>query len=170
MASTAERCFVEAKHWMYGSELYCRIETPKGAFVAQRAPLERWMPSPADCCYFPDTVDSAGRPLEAIVCSSQPGAPGGQVSVKPVALLRVHGRRGWEDVVLCVALDDPSWRPIERARDLPAQLRDEIQQFLSARSARAGVGPRVAWCSRDDALAAIDDAAARWAATVNGHG
>jgi inorganic pyrophosphatase len=169
MASTRERCFVEAKHWVHGSELYCRIDTPKGAFVAQRAPLERWMPAPADCCYFPDTVDSAGRPLEAIVCASQPGAPGGHVSVKPVALLRVHGRRGWEDVVLCVALDDPFWQSIDRAHDLPTQLRDDIQQFLSARSARGGVGPSVAWCSHDDALAAIDDAAARWAATVNGY-
>ena len=66
---------------MHGSELYCRIETPKGAFVAQRAPLERWMPSPADCCYFPDTMGSAGQPLEAMVCSSQPGEPGGRVTV-----------------------------------------------------------------------------------------
>jgi len=155
---------------VHESELYCRIETPKGAFVAQRAPLERYVPSPADCCYFPETLGSAGRPLEAIVCTSQPGAPGGQVSVKPVGLLRVHGGTGWEDVVLCVALDDPSWQTIERANDLPARLRDEIQQFLSARSAPGGVGPSVAWCSRDDALIVIDDAAARWAATVNGHG
>ena len=171
MASTREqRCFVEARQRVHGSELYCRIETPKGAFVAQRAPLERWMPSPADCCYFPDTLDSEGRPLGAMVCTSQPGPPGGRVSVKPVALLRVHTRCGWEDVVLCVALDEPSWRAIDRAHDLPAQLRDDIQQFLSARSARGGVGPSVAWCSRDDALTVIDVAAARWAATVNGHG
>jgi inorganic pyrophosphatase len=155
---------------VHGSELYCRIQTPKGSFVAQRAPLERWTPSPADCCYFPDTLDSAGRALEAIVCTSQPGTPGEQVSVKPVALLRVHARRGWEDVVLCVALDDPSSRAIGCAHDLPARLRDDIQQVLSARGARGGVGPSVASCSRDDALTAIDDAAARWAATVNGHG
>jgi inorganic pyrophosphatase len=82
----------------------------------------------------------------------------------------VHARRGWEDVVLCVALDDPVCRAIERAHDLPARLRDDIQQFLSARSARGGVGPSVAWCSRGEALTVIDDAAARWAATVNGHG
>ena len=155
---------------MHGSELYCRIETPKGAFVAQRAPLDRWMPSPADCCYFPDTLGSAGRPLEAMVCSSQPRQPGVQVSVKPVGLLRVHTRRGWEDVVLCVALDDPGWRAIERVHELPAQLRDDIQRFLSARSGRGGVGLSVAWCSEGEALTAIDDAAARWAATVNGHG
>ena len=90
--------------------------------------------------------------------------------MKPVALLRVHTSRGWENVVLCVALGDPSWRGVDRAYDLPAQLRDDIQHFLTARSARGGVGPSVAWCSRDDALTAIDDAAARWAATVNGHG
>jgi hypothetical protein len=78
--------------------------------------------------------------------------------------------RGWEDVVLCVAVDDPSWQSIDRAHDLTAKLRADIQRFPSARSARSGVGPSVAWCSRDDALAAIDDAAARRAATVNGHG
>ncbi|HUA46153.1 MAG TPA: inorganic diphosphatase [Solirubrobacteraceae bacterium] len=155
---------------MHESELFCRIETPKGAFVAQRAPLERWMPSPGDCCYFPDTVDSMGRPLQAIVCTSQPGAPGEQISVKPVALLRVRGSRGREDVVLCVAMNDPSWQSTERAQDLPARLRDDIQQFLSACTAGGGVGPSLAWCSRDDAGAAIDDAAARWAATINGHG
>jgi len=155
---------------MHRSELYCRIDTPKGSFVAQRQPVERWMPSPADCCYFPDTLDSAGRPLEAMVCASQPGAPGTRVSVKPVALLRVHARDSWDEVVLCVALDDPRREAIDRACDLPLQLRKDIERFLNARRSPSHAAPLVAWCSRDEALTAIDAAAARWAATVNGHG
>jgi inorganic pyrophosphatase len=150
------------------SELYCRIETPKGSFVAQRGPVERWMPSPADCCYFPDTLDRAGRPLEAMVCTSKPGAPGTRVAVKTVALLRVHARGGWDEVVLCVALDDPPWEEIDRACDLPLQARKDIELLLIARCSSADAAPLVAWCSRDQALTAIDAAAARWAATVTG--
>ena len=155
---------------MHGSELYCRIETPKGSFVAQRTPVDRWVPSPADCCYFPDTLDTAGRPLEALVCAAEPGPPGGRVSVKPVALIRAHTRRGLRDIVVCVAHDDPAWGVVDQAQDLPAGLRREIERFVVARRSHEDGGTPVSWCSRDDALTAIDDAAARWAGTVNGHG
>jgi inorganic pyrophosphatase len=128
------------------------------------------MPSPADCCYFPDTLDTAGRPLEALVCAAEPGPPGGQISVKPVALLRAQTRRGARDTVVCVAHDDPAWATVDRAQDLPAALRAEIEEFVVARRSHENPGPTVSWCSRDDALTAIDDAAARWAETVNGHG
>jgi inorganic pyrophosphatase len=155
---------------MDGSELYCRIETPKGSFVAQRTPVELWVPSPADCCYFPDTLDITGRPLEALVCAAKPGPPGARISVKPVALVRAHTRQGLRDIVVCVAHDDPNWGAVGRAQDLPAGLREEIERFVIARRSHEGTGSTVSWCSRDDALTAIDDAAARWAGTVNGHG
>ncbi len=155
---------------MHGSELYCHIETPKGSFVAQRTPVDRWVPSPADCCYFPDTLDTTGRPLEALVCAAKPGPPGGRISVKPVALVRAHTRRGLRDIVVCVANDDPNWGAVDRAQDLSASLREEIERFVIARRSHEGTGSTVSWCSQDDALTAIDDAAARWAGTVNGHG
>lgn len=171
MASTkAGDYFAEAVRGMHRSELYCRVETPKGSFLAQRMPVERWMPSPADCCCFPDTLDRAGRPLEAMVCASRPGVPGTRVPVKPVALLRVHARGSWAEVVLCVALDDPRRGAIDRACDLPAQLRKDIERLLVARCSPGHAPPLIAWCSPDDALTAIDAAVARSAATVNGHG
>ena len=163
-------CFVEARGRVNGSELYCRIETPKGSFLAQRTPVDRWLPSPADYCYFPDTLDTAGRALEALVCAAEPGPPGGQISVKPVALIRARTRRGLRDLVVCVAHDDPAWRAVDEAEDLPSDLREEIDRFVLARRAHDDPDQTVSWCSRDDALTAIDDAAARWAGTVNGHG
>ena len=155
---------------MHGSDLYCRIETPKGSYVAQRTPIERWVPSPADCCYFPDTLDTTGRPLEALVCVAEPGAPGGQILVKPVALIRAHTSRGLRDTVVCVANGDPALGSVDRAQDLPAGLREEIGRFVIARRSPEDSGSTVSWCSRDEALTAIDDAAARWAGTTNGHG
>lgn len=152
------------------SQLYCRIEAPKGSYVAQRAPVDRWVRSPANCCYFPDTIDSAGRPLEALVCAAEPGPPGGQISAKPVALIRAHTHRGIRDIVVCVPHDGPAWGIVDGARDLPAGLREEIEQFVIARRSHENPGPTLSWCSRDDALTAIDEAAARWAGTVNGHG
>jgi inorganic pyrophosphatase len=169
-SATHKRCFVETWWCMHGSELYCRIETPKGSFVAQRTPIDHWVPSPADCCYFPDTLDTAGRPLEALVCAHEPGPPGGRVSVKPVALIRAHTGRGPRDIVVCVADDDPAWVAVDRVQDLPEGLRREFERFVIARRSHQDAHASVSWCSRDDALTAIDDAAARWAETVNGHG
>jgi len=105
-----------------------------------------------------------------MVCAAESGAPGNRVLVKPVALIRVHTRRGFGDVVMCVAVDDPVWGMVDGAGDLPATFRGEIEQFLTARRSPQNPTPTVSWCSREDALTAIDDAAARWAAIVNGHG
>jgi hypothetical protein len=49
--------------------------------------------------------------------------------------------------------------------DLPVRLRAEIERLIGG-----GGAVRVDWHSRQEALDAIDEAAARWAAKVNGHG
>jgi inorganic pyrophosphatase len=143
------------------SELYCCVETPKGSVLGDGQALQ----CPGDYGYFPQTVAGLGRPLKVIVCASAPHSRGGTVDVKPIGLLRTQGRRGYDEVVLCVARDDPAWTSVDRVQDLPGRLLDEIQRFISTRPVPQEV---VGWCSRDDALTAIDDAAARWAATVNG--
>ena len=102
--------------------------------------------------------------------ASLPGRAGGRIAVRPVGLLRARSHPGVREVVVCVPVEDRTWGAIERTQDLPPQLRSEIEQLIERRPhARAKTEP-VAWCSRDEALAAIDDAAARWAATADGHG
>lgn len=152
------------------TELPCRIETPKGSAL-WAGPTQQAEVYPADCCYFPDTLGrGGGRPLEAMVCVSAPGSPGGTVAARPVALVHRCAHAEPEiEVVVCVAADDGECRSIETASDLPAHLRDEIERFL-ARHPVDEPTPTIVWGSRDEALTAIDDAAARWAATVNGRG
>jgi hypothetical protein len=77
---------------------------------------------------------------------------------------------GPREIVLCVALEGPAWNHVEEVHDLPVHVREEIEQFVTGRSAADPAAEVVAWWSRDAALSAIDDAAARWAATVDGHG
>ncbi|MGH2894978.1 MAG: hypothetical protein ACRDPM_17175 [Solirubrobacteraceae bacterium] len=73
-------------------------------------------------------------------------------------------------VVVCVAANDREWARIATADLLPRHLRAEIDQFIACRPALDEAGPTIAWRSRDETLTAIDDPAARWAATVNGRG
>jgi inorganic pyrophosphatase len=151
------------------TELYCRVRTPKGFSLTARADARQAVVSPVDCGYFPDTLVRGGRPLEAIVCVSAPGSPGGRIAVKPVSLLRTRDRHGYHHLVLCVPRDDPSWSRVDSIHDLSPRMRREIERFIT-RLPPEGATEVIAWCSQEDAMTAIDDAAARWAATVNGRG
>ena len=148
-------------------ELYCCVETPKGSQLSGNNALHDVIECPADCGYFPQTIMRPGRPLAAIVCASTPHSAGGMIAVKPIALLRMRDHIGYDEFVVCVALDDSAWSTVNRIGDLPAQLRREIEAFIATRPG-ARDAPIVGWRAGHEALAAIDDAAARWAATVNG--
>ncbi len=158
------------------AELYCRVEVPKGAPVL-RANVQEAAPAsgsevrcPADWCHFPDTLARDGAALGAIVCASERGAAGRQVAVRPIALLRTHDTRGYEEIVVCVAAGDPTWAAVESIQGIPGELRAEIERFVMSKAPRRGHVSITGWLSRDDAMTAIDDAAARWAGTVNGRG
>lgn len=153
--------------------MYCQVEAPKGSRVAAGVVVAEPRPvvCPADWGYVPDTLGTAGRPLEAMVCVSAPGPPGGTVAARPVALVHRHARaRPDIEVVVCVAADDREWATIETAHELPVHLREEIERFVTCRHRFDEEEPTIVWGSRDEAMTAIDDAAARWAATVNGRG
>jgi inorganic pyrophosphatase len=153
--------------------MYCHVEAPKGSRVTAGVVVGEPQPvvCPADWGYVPDTLGAAGGPLEAIVCVSVPGPPGGTVAARPVALVHscVSGRPEIQ-LIVCVAADERDWATIETADQLPRDLREEIAGFVACRHPFQEGRPAIVWGSRDEAMTAIDDAAARWAATVNGRG
>ncbi len=104
---------------------------------------------------------------QAIVRVSEPGAPGSQVAVRPIALLRAHDTRGYEEIVVCVAVGDPTWEAAESIHGIPGELAAEIDRFVMCSAPRRGHVSITGWLSRDDAMTAIDDDAARWVGTVN---
>ena len=156
------------------TELYCRVEVPKGAPVphASVRDAEREgsaeLRCPADWCHFPDTLTRDSTPLAAIVCVSEPGTPGGQIAVRPIALLRMHDTSGYEEIVVCVPLGVTAWEPVESVYEIPHELWEELEGFATGREPRRTRVAIAGWRSREDAVRAIDDAAARWAAIVKG--
>lgn len=151
-------------------KLYCRVEIPKGSEHPTASEVGPTPLCPTDWCCFPDTLVEDGGPLEAMVCASRPGSPGEQIEVRPIALLRVGVHGSYHEIVLCVARGDSEWTDIDLVPDLPLRLRRDIEEFVTRAHSCDPVRSGVAWCSRDRALSAIDDAAARWAATANGRG
>jgi hypothetical protein len=77
--------------------------------------------------------------------------------------VRMHDAGGFGQIVVCVAADDPVWHAVESGEG-SSDVRAGIERFAASRRASA----TKAWLPRDDALSVIDDAAARWAATVDG--
>ncbi len=158
------------------TELSCRVDVPKGGLAPASSihasePVGRRNPRcPADWCYFPDTLARHGGPLGAVVCVSEPGKRGHRIAVKPIALLRTHDTCGYDEIVVCVPLVDQAWTTVESIYEVPRELREEIERFAIDRKPARVAAAVAGWQSRDDALMAIDDAAARWAATVNGRG
>jgi len=157
---------------MSSGELICRIENPKGSLLVTGVVVgeEHAVVCPADYGYVPDTLGHHGTPLDAIVCGSTPGQPATFIAARPVAVVHLGERVGEIAVVVCVAVDDRDWDAIDTADTLPGHLREEIERFLLSRWPLDESTATIAWGSTADARETIDDAAARWAATVDGRG
>lgn len=153
------------------SELYCVIETRQSRMLDEPDAEPRMCPNHIRRGHFPQTRSTRGRPLAAVVCVSESGASVGEVAVRPLALLRTHGRGEEDEIVVCAAIDAPGPpRQLERIADMPRRLRRQIEHAVAGASDDWEDAVTAAWCSREDALTAIDDAAARWAQVVDGRG
>ncbi|HEU0317792.1 MAG TPA: inorganic diphosphatase [Solirubrobacteraceae bacterium] len=115
---------------------------------------------PADYGYIRETLGRDGDPLDALVCLTEPTFPGCFIPVKPVGLFKMRDEQGSDDKVICVPVSDPNWSSHEELDDLPALLRQEIEQFFSIYKDLEGETVDVdGWRSREEAVAEI--AAAR---------
>jgi inorganic pyrophosphatase len=151
--------------------LVCVVEIPKGernkyeyderlGGIKFDRLLQTAATYPTDYGYLRDTLGLDGDPLDALVCLTEPTFPGCLIPVKPVALFKMRDEKGIDDKIICVPLHDPNWNRHEQLQDLPALLRDEIEQFFSIYKDLEGKAVTVdGWRSLDDAR--IEIAAAR---------
>jgi inorganic pyrophosphatase len=154
--------------------LHCLVEIPKGSRnkyewdeALQAIKLDRFLFSsvvyPTDYGLIPETLAEDGDPLDAMVVVSEPTFPGCVIPVKPIALFKMRDDKGVDDKILCVPLMDPNWNAIDELEDLPQPLRDEISHFFSIYKTPEGKVVKVdGWFPREDAIAVIEDAHARW--------
>src|SRR5579875_3374712 len=167
-----ERQRASMSHKIDTHELICVVEIPKGsrnkyeyddalgAFKFDRL-LMSAATYPTDYGFLRDTLAVDGDPLDALVCLYEPTFPGCLIPVKALGLFRMHDEKGSDDKVICVPLDDPYWNHYEEVAELPALLRQEIEQFFAIyKELEKGKSVTIdGWGDRDAALAEI--AAAR---------
>jgi inorganic pyrophosphatase len=122
--------------------LICMVEIPKGSknkyeydpalgsVVFDRLLLTAAV-YPADYGFLPDTLGEDGDPLDVLVCLSEPTFPGCLIPVRPIAVFRMSDEHGVDDKLICVPTGDPNWSPLRDLEDLPALLKDEIEQFFT---------------------------------------
>ncbi len=154
--------------------LICVVEIPKGSrnkyefdpdlggIVFDRLLMTAAV-YPADYGYIRETAGQDGDPLDALVCLTEPTFPGCFIPVKPVGLFKMRDEQGIDDKVICVPVSDPNWSSHEELEDLPALLRQEIEQFFSIYKDLEGKIVDVhGWRSRAEAMAEIEAARERF--------
>ena len=86
---------------------------------------------PSDYGFIEDTLGQDGDPLDALVLLTEPTFPGCLIPAKPIGLFKMRDEQGIDDKVICVPLADPTWSVYDALDQLPALLREEIEQFFS---------------------------------------
>ncbi len=153
--------------------LVCVVEIPKGTRNKYEydprlggIKFDRLLMSaatyPTDYGYLRDTLGQDGDPLDALVCLHEPTFPGCLIAVKPLGMFKMQDEKGIDDKIICVPLHDPYWNQNEQLEDLPALLRQEIEQFFSIYKDLEGKTVEIGgWATRQEALEEIESARRR---------
>jgi inorganic pyrophosphatase len=157
--------------------LVCVVEIPKGGRNKYEwdpelggIKFDRLLMSaatyPADYGYLRGTLGRDGDPLDALVCLYEPTFPGCLIPVKPVGLFKMSDEEGSDNKVICVPLGDPYWNGYEELEELPALLRQEIEQFFSIYKELEDKPVEIeGWAPREEARSEIAEARERCART-----
>jgi inorganic pyrophosphatase len=135
--------------WNAVGALHVVVESPKGcalklkydpelaAFTVVR-PLLNGLCYPYDWGFIPRTRNQDGDPLDAMVLSSVPSAPGVVWACEPIGLVQLsqpgpdRGHRIQNDRVLAVPRRDPRAEQLRETGSLTERERAELAQFFLA--------------------------------------
>lgn len=95
--------------------------------------LHTSMVYPHNYGFIPDTLGEDGDPLDIMVISSVPFAPGVLVSARPIGLLQMKDEAGVDTKIMAVpdVKIDPEYKSIEEVSDLAEHTRSAISHFFS---------------------------------------
>ena len=87
---------------------------------------------PVNYGYVPQTLADDGDPLDALVVTPYPVAPGSVVRCRPVGMLNMADENGQDEKILVVPHDKltPQYRDVREYEDLPQQLLQQIEHFF----------------------------------------
>lgn len=87
---------------------------------------------PANYGYIPNTLSEDGDPLDVLVVTPYPVAPGSVVRSRPVGMLMMEDESGIDAKLIAVPHDKltPLYKSVQEATDLPALLLKQIEHFF----------------------------------------
>lgn len=114
-----------------GSSIKYEIDKESGAIVVDRF-IHTAMVYPFNYGFIPHTLADDGDPVDVLLISAQPVAPGCVVAARPIGMLEMEDEAGMDMKVLAVPVKgvDPWYADIKEASDLDKLTREKIKHFF----------------------------------------
>jgi len=124
-------------------DIYVVIEIPQGGNVKYELDkktglifVDRFLYTamfyPFNYGFIPQTLEEDGDPVDVLVVSTSPVAPGAVLRVKPIGLLLMEDEEGPDSKVIAVPIEklDPRYGIYNDIRELPQSILDQIKHFF----------------------------------------
>ncbi|WP_019535254.1 inorganic diphosphatase [Paenibacillus ginsengihumi] len=128
----------------YPEEIYAVIEIPQGSLIKYEIDADTGyvvadrfqsmsVQYPGNYGSIPQTIGGDGDPLDVIVLTREPLAPGTVIKVRPIGTLKMIDGGEPDDKVVAVpaAKIDPSYKNVKALSDLPEIEVERIEQFFA---------------------------------------
>jgi inorganic pyrophosphatase len=85
---------------------------------------------PANYGFIPRTLAEDGDPLDVLVLGQEPVAPLAFLHARAIGAISMRDEKGVDDKIICVHVNDPTFREYSDIADIPRHLVVEISRFL----------------------------------------
>lgn len=115
-----------------GMPVKYELDPFSGALFVDRF-LHTSMIYPANYGFVPNTLAEDGDPVDVLVVTPTPVAPGVVIRCRPVGVLLMRDEKGFDEKVLAVPVDklNPFYKDVKNYKDLPPLLIEQIKHFFS---------------------------------------
>ena len=114
-----------------GSSIKYEIDHESGVIFVDRF-LYTSMVYPANYGFVPRTLAEDGDPIDVLVLSREPVAPGTVIRARPVGVLIMEDEGGKDEKILAVPVDklDPTWKDVQDISDCADATLNKIKHFF----------------------------------------
>ena len=122
---------------------------------------------PANYGFIPRTYGDDGDPLDVLVLCSQPIIPLTLVRCYPIGVIKMMDNGSYDEKIICVPFNDPSYNPYTDISQLPSHLFEEMRHFFEVYKALEGKSTVVDEVSgAEKAIEIIEGALANYAEKI----
>ncbi len=113
-----------------GSKNKYEIDKETGLIALDRA-MHTSQDYPYDYGFVPQTLWDDGDPLDVVVLTTYPLAPGILVKVRPVGMMDMVDDGESDVKIIAVPVSDPRWREVKNLEDVNKHTIKEMEHFFS---------------------------------------